>query len=296
MAQFARPSSDVSSGSWTAQGGPSDLFDCLNESTPSDTDYCEESGGTTAFEVGLTSLTDPTSNIDHTVRWRWNTDGSGAREKMTIRLREGAGVTIATMVLNGNVDRGWTSKSYELTTEEADSISDYTDLRIDFTVNQQGGGESCWISWAEFEVPDAGVADNNVSEADDATIGESVTVDPLALAGVSETDGLTVGESLVAQMGDMIASESDGVTIGDTVIDISVSTPAVGDREVSETDGITIGDTPTMAMADMVVDVSDGLTVGDSATVSAPVEPGIPVDLGVDNLSVWRQGVVIYDG
>lgn len=154
MAQFGRPDSDVSAGSWTANGGPSSLYDCLNEITPSDSDYCEEAGGTSLFEVGLTNVDDPLSSADHVVRWRWYSTGSGAKEKMTIRLLEGATVR-ATCVLEANVDRAWTAKSYTLSAGEADSIGDYTDLRIDFQVTQQGGSEACQISWAELEVPDA---------------------------------------------------------------------------------------------------------------------------------------------
>jgi hypothetical protein len=187
MAQFARPDSDVSAGSWTAQGGPSSLYDCINEVTASDSDYCEEAGGTTKFEVGLSNVSDPAIGTGHIVRWRWNTDGGGAREKATIRLRQGATTNIATMVLNQNIDRGWTDRSYTLTEAEANSITDYDDLRLDFTINQQGAGENCWISWAELEIPDAGYAD---------LVAESKT---FTLTG--QTTGLTASRLLTAAQG-----------------------------------------------------------------------------------------------
>jgi hypothetical protein len=45
MAQFARPDSDISAGLWEPIGGPSTLFDCLDESTPNDSEYMEALNG-----------------------------------------------------------------------------------------------------------------------------------------------------------------------------------------------------------------------------------------------------------
>jgi hypothetical protein len=146
-----------------------------------------------------------------------------------------------------------------------------------------------------------------------ATVSIAVTPEP------SVDDGLTVGESVSASISDMEVSVSDGLTVGDTVDDVQVE-ELITDREIDEADGVTIADTPSLdplaietSISDgltvgeivsaslpdaLAMSVSDGLTVGDSVTVNVGgVEgPPIPIDLGIDNISAWKQGVVLIDG
>jgi hypothetical protein len=119
-------------------------------------------------------------------------------------------------------------------------------------------------------------ADPAPEVSDDVTLVDTPAVTPLVLPNLSE---------------------ADGITLADTLVDIEVTGGVEPDRNIpGATDDVTIGESVTMAISDMVIDTSDGLTVGEDVTVSDPFEPMIPIDLGVDNMSVWRQGVVIYDG
>lgn len=157
MVQIARPISTISAGLWSPIGGPSTLWECMDEVTPNDsTDYIEAlNGDNTTCEVGLTSLTDPVSNIGHTIRFRIQGTGSGGPERCTLILFDGP-TQIAT---TGNrTSRGaWGTESLILSATEADSIGDYTDLRFKIISSNLGATEDMWCTWCEFECPDAGV-------------------------------------------------------------------------------------------------------------------------------------------
>ena len=137
----------------------------------------------------------------------------------------------------------------------------------------------------------------NLSESDDITLADTVidiAVQDAAARTIDETDDVTIGENVTASLDDLVIDTSDGITITDTIDDLTVEGGVEPDRDIDETDDITFGENVTCTLDDLVIDVSDGLTVGDSETVSDPFEPMIPIDLGVDNMSVWKQGVVVY--
>lgn len=159
------------------------------------------------------------------------------------------------------------------------------------------------------------VVDRNVSEADGLTVGESVSTTPLVLADVSPSDGLTVGDTLVdlqvsggaepdrditgitdnvnigeaitAEMQDMELGVADGITLGET------TSAEISAGILSVSDGLAVGDAAAMLMSDLALSVSDGLAVGEDVTMAFELTP-IAVDLGIDNLNAWVQGVVVY--
>jgi hypothetical protein len=123
-AQYARPTSDVSAGTWTASSG-SDLYAMLDETSASDSDYIVTTGASTC-EVALGSLTDPASSSGHIVRYRISATSGG----ITVRLRQGT-TTVATWV-HAPAPTSLTTYAQTLTSGEADSITDYTALRLQF--------------------------------------------------------------------------------------------------------------------------------------------------------------------
>ena len=155
MAQFARPDSDVSAGLWEPVGGESTLFDAVNGAT--DSDYIEAlNGENTTCELGLTTVTDPAVSTGHILRVRLQGTGSGGPERLVIQLFEGATQRAASPAL---VNRGsWSTQTYTLTAGEADSITDYSDLRIKLISSNLAATEDMWARLAELEVPD--VADS----------------------------------------------------------------------------------------------------------------------------------------
>lgn len=123
-AQYARPTSDISSGTWTASSG-SDLYAMLDESAPDDGDYIVTTGASTC-EVALGTLSDPGSSAGHVVRYRISSASGG----ITVRLRQGT-TTIATWT-HASAPSSLTTYEQTLTGGEADSITDYSALRLQF--------------------------------------------------------------------------------------------------------------------------------------------------------------------
>lgn len=124
-AQFLRPISDVSNSGWTPSSG-SDLFAMIGETVRNDATFISATAPGAICEVLLgTSTGDPLSSINHLPRIVMSA-GSGG---IILRLKQGA-----------TIIKAWTYAAlagsdtlYEptLTSGEIDSISDYTDLRLE---------------------------------------------------------------------------------------------------------------------------------------------------------------------
>ena len=155
MVQIARPDSTVSAGLWEPIGGPSTLWECVDEVTANDnTDYIEAlNGENTTCELGLGDLNDPLGNIGHILRFRMQGTGSGGPERCKVQLFDGA--TLIADAGNQTSRAAWDSKEYTLTAGEADAIGDYTDLRFKIISSNLEASEDMWVTWAEFQVPDA---------------------------------------------------------------------------------------------------------------------------------------------
>ena len=124
VVQLARPTSDVSAGTWTASTG-SDLYAMLDETAVNDADYIVTTGASTC-EVALGSLSDPAVSTGHKVRYRLSANTGG----ITVRLREGT-TTIATWTHNPAPNFP-TTYEQTLSGAEADSITNYAALKLQF--------------------------------------------------------------------------------------------------------------------------------------------------------------------
>jgi hypothetical protein len=72
-AQYARPDSDVSAGTWTTDtGGTTDLYQAIDETNAVDADYIQSvtDPASAVTEVGLSNVTDPAVSTGHIVRYR----------------------------------------------------------------------------------------------------------------------------------------------------------------------------------------------------------------------------------
>lgn len=125
--QRAVPTADVSDGTWTPSAG-ADLFSVLDEAAASDADFITTSAAADSCVVALGSLTDPVSSAGHVVSYRIIGDGASG---ITVELLQGASV-IATWT-HDPAPAGWTTHQQTLSGAEADSITDYTALRLRFT-------------------------------------------------------------------------------------------------------------------------------------------------------------------
>jgi len=159
MVQEALPNATVSN-NWDSITGGASAHLVLDDPVGSPDDDTTKIGTNTQGDtcrVNIDSLTDPEVGTGHILHFRANCAGSGAKERIQIKLFEGSTERAA----SGNIQctRGsWADFSYtldELT--EADNIADYTDLRIEVIAVVLGGGETLEVTQCYLEVPDAPV-------------------------------------------------------------------------------------------------------------------------------------------
>ena len=160
MAQIARPDSDVTVGAWLDDGGGTPLFEAINEIVAVDSDFIrsEDDPSTSSCEVGLENLVDPVSSAGHTFRYRYRKGQSGGGQPGNIRFTVYLfqGTTEIDFANHLDIGTAFVDGSFTLPAAEADSITDYTDLRARFEANKFSGVRTSWaeVSWYELEVPD----------------------------------------------------------------------------------------------------------------------------------------------
>lgn len=122
--QLLAPNQDITSGSWLPSTGAT-LYGVLDEASPDPSDYAYTYGAST-FEVKLSTGNSPTANAPQTMRYQLLA-GSGT---IQVTLKQGA-TTIASW---SHSLTGATQLFYQtLTSGQATSISDYSDLRVEVT-------------------------------------------------------------------------------------------------------------------------------------------------------------------
>lgn len=161
--QIARPDSDVSKENWDdAVGGDNDdvLYDEINEIARNDTNYATSgplsSGGdlSETWEVGLSDVADPLTSSNHVLQYVYRKDAPGGSQiDLTVKLMQGT--TEIASWFHDKIGATATLASQTLSTAQADSITDYNDLRIRFVAEYSNGAgtKSAVITWAQFQVP-----------------------------------------------------------------------------------------------------------------------------------------------
>ena len=138
MPQFARPIADITVTGWQEDDGTTDaLWSRIDEVTADDADFDKSPTppGTNEYEADLSTVTDPTSSTGHIMRWRRRAPVSGGSQiNLTVRLMQAT--TQITSQADNNLPSAFTTTSYTLSAAEADSITDYADLRMEFVAAQ----------------------------------------------------------------------------------------------------------------------------------------------------------------
>jgi hypothetical protein len=141
VGQQLAPSADSVDGSWTDQAAGTALAAAIDEGSASDADYIQSPVDPTnsGCRVKLASGTDPLSSTGHVIHWRIRKDTAlGATLNMTIKLYQGggnvqgAGTLIASFDRNNVDGSGWTTYDETLSGAQADSITNYADLYLEF--------------------------------------------------------------------------------------------------------------------------------------------------------------------
>lgn len=203
---FARPDSDVSndtdgdSNRWTASTGTL-LYAVLDETTPDDSDYAlsPTASGDQGFEVGLSDVSDPQVSDNHVLRYRYRrAAGSFQIVDLDVELRQGN--TVIAGWSHINIGTSWVTAERTLTQAQADSITNYTNLRLRFTSTRDiVFGGTARISWAELKVP-------------------------LAIGNVTFPSSLWTGDFEIRTSKDGYEMEVTPVTIsGDAVVNVTLN-------------------------------------------------------------------------
>jgi hypothetical protein len=139
MPQFARPSADTVRTAWTDQAaGTTNIYTTIDEVSFSDADYIKTPAppGTNEFETLLTTVTDPLSSTNHIMRWRRRKQPTSGSATINLTVRLLVATTQITSQADNTLPTAFTDTSYTLSGAEADAITDYANLRLEFVAAQ----------------------------------------------------------------------------------------------------------------------------------------------------------------
>ena len=139
MPQFARPSADTVRTGWTEDDATTDaLWAEIDESSFDDADYIKTPTppGANEYETLLTTVTDPISSSGHIMRWRRRKQPASGSSDINLVVRLMQGGTQITSQADNTLPGSFTSTSYTLSGAEADAITNYADLRLEFVATQ----------------------------------------------------------------------------------------------------------------------------------------------------------------
>jgi hypothetical protein len=134
--QVLSPDADVTIGSWTDElGGTTNIYQSIDEVEPNDADFVqsEESPAASAYKASITPGLDPLVSESHFIEYRYRKLG-GAQINLTVRLKEGA-ATVASWS-HTDIPAAWTEAVQELSSAEADAITDYGLLDVEFEATE----------------------------------------------------------------------------------------------------------------------------------------------------------------
>jgi len=131
---FLRPDADDSNAGWINElGGSTNLFESIDEETPSDADYVQ-SPSSPAGEIFRFRLSDPASSIDpakaQTFSYRYGKDTSDQTIDVSVRLIQGASTLIAAWE-HLDVGTSFVTAEETLTGPQIAAITDYSDLFVE---------------------------------------------------------------------------------------------------------------------------------------------------------------------
>lgn len=223
--QYLRPDSDINVGIWST----APLYAKIDEVTYSDADEIISTANSTGSgEVGLSNATDPNLGTGHVVRFRAHKTAGSPPKTVNLVVSLIQGTTIIQSYTIANLAEVYTAYSFTLTEANANSITNYNDLRLRFEITDHGGGaKQAFVSWAELEIPDA-VTGTEFQQA---------------VAGALTPAGGTVKQGQVLKIGSFSAEgaisksvtidtagtfQAQGVTTKDTVLTFGSSVSFAG--------------------------------------------------------------------
>lgn len=127
------PGLDVSVSGWTTDtGATTNLWDAINEDSASQADYIQGVAGG-VYEAQLEIGVDPASSTGHILDLEYKK--SAATDTINLQAELIQGITSLKTRTYSAIGTTYTQDNYTLSGGEADTITDYTDLRIRLTVS-----------------------------------------------------------------------------------------------------------------------------------------------------------------
>lgn len=162
MALAAAPDGDVSIGTWVGFRGACgsitstvSIYLYINELVLASDDRVVSPNGPVSTDCIFTlgNNPDPQSSLNHRLEWAYGMSvATGAKIAISAAVLQGV-TTIATMTVTASNGPSITA-NLQLTAAQADSITDYNDLRVQFIANQiSGGARRANIYWTRFITP-----------------------------------------------------------------------------------------------------------------------------------------------
>lgn len=242
------PWADVSINSWTTQaGGTTNLYQSIDEIVADDADYIRSPTvptGSQLYEGALEARADPMSSSGHIVHYRYQKNVAGGSIDLTVGLYQAT--TLIASWTHTNIPNAWTQADQALTSGQADSITDYSDLRLRFTPANAVSENA-----APSKVADRGSANNETS----STTTVITLTNPTAI---------TVGNYLIVR----IAADNSGgggAARSVTMSDSRSHTWTIGSPQANQDPGTASqGTTCTVVW----VKVATAFQAGDTVTVT----------------------------
>ena len=168
MAQYMRPTGDkADDGNWESTDGDEAegttiFYSAIDETSADDNDYIQgdSSGGATTIDFELTNgISDPGVTTGHKIVYRWSLpDESGSSNcNLTVKLMVGSTVHMTQTLDTTGGGASYTTTTYAPTNLSSALGSDaaYINAFLRFTFEDDDAMETCRITWAYVEVPDA---------------------------------------------------------------------------------------------------------------------------------------------
>lgn len=152
MTQIMRPSSDINT-DWSRYPSSGGRYDKIDEATYDDADYIYGTA-TTYEECGLSAPAETPGAGEGTVRFR--VKGTGSTNTITVSIRYGSTIIkTASAITLGSGYASYAEYTVTLSEAEMATLAGYgwNDVRVRFLAG--GAQASLYVSWAQFEVPDA---------------------------------------------------------------------------------------------------------------------------------------------
>jgi hypothetical protein len=204
VASFARPSADISRGSWTTNsGGTTNLWATIDEAAADDADYVISAlNANSTYECRLSSVAPAIIPRAHLIALRGRKDASGGNTKgVTVDLVQGT--TVIGSLPFPDLPFAVSQQNVNIPKSMASQITDYTDLRVRLTSTGITSGGSARrraiVTGIALRVPQA------TDLVDDLLTRWSITADTSVPGVVTVSrDGFTgTGNTLAKALWDM---------------------------------------------------------------------------------------------